>query len=46
MSTAMKLMVRVLCRRIQRGETVEQALAAYPKLTAEERRILQEELEN
>lgn len=44
MSTALKLLLRVLRRRIQRGETVEAALADYPKLTDAERTLLLEVL--
>lgn len=40
MSTAMKLLVRVVRRRVARGEDLEAVLAEYPRLTEEERALV------
>lgn len=37
MTTALKLLCRVVRRRVERGEGLETVLADYPKLTEEER---------
>lgn len=45
MTAAMKLLLRVICRRMGRGETLEEILVSYPKLTEEERTLLRNALQ-
>lgn len=42
MTLALKLLVRVVKRRVQAGEALETVLAAYPKLTEEEKAEVRE----
>lgn len=41
MTLAMKLLCRVVRRRVQAGEELETVLAEYPKLTEEEKALVQ-----
>lgn len=38
MTMALRLLLRVVKRRVERGETLERVFADYPKLTEEEKR--------
>lgn len=40
MTMALCLLLRVIRRRVERGETLEAALDSYPKLTEKEREAL------
>lgn len=37
MTMALRLLLRVVKRRVERGETLERVLGYYPKLTEEEK---------
>ena len=37
MTMALRLLLRVVKRRVERGETLERVLADYPKLTEDEK---------
>lgn len=45
MSGAMKLLVRVIRRRVEKGEDLKAVLAEYPKLTEEERALVERALQ-
>lgn len=42
MTLKLKVLLRVVKRRVASGETLEAVLADYPKLTAEERETVRE----
>lgn len=43
MTMALKLLCRVIRRRVEQGESLEAVLKDYPKLTEEERAMVEEQ---
>lgn len=44
MTRRLKLLVRVVKRRVERGETLDAVLRDYPRLTEEEKVLVQESI--
>lgn len=44
MTLRLKLLVRVVCRRVENGEDPESVLADYPRLTENEKKAVREAL--
>ncbi|MDY6366158.1 MAG: hypothetical protein SPL18_05830 [Oscillospiraceae bacterium] len=45
MTRGLKLLVRVVKRRVERGETLDAVLRDYPRLTEEEKALVRQMLE-
>ena len=45
MNALLKIALRVISRRVEAGEDLEMVLAAYPRLTDEEKEIIREEMQ-
>ena len=45
MTLALKLLLRVVKRRVERGETLDAVLRDYPRLTEEEKETVRQTLE-
>lgn len=44
MTRGLKLLVRVVKRRVERGETLDAVLRGYPRLTEEEKTLVRKEI--
>lgn len=44
MTRGLKLLVRVVKRRVERGETLDAVLRDYPRLTEEEKALVRKEI--